>query len=1143
FPKYMVDAQELPKVVKGDLTTTPPPFHDPTPFHHTPDDPADPEPHISLEQVPLKGVLDIPHHDRIFADVMAGFRRRIRGVSEASVDALREFIGEGNFRSNLPMMEGGSVASPTLYTNSGKALGYFRFEVVDYRGGDTLTGPTMKGGSRLESNVLRALRTQNSTTISSSLGGSVAPSLGFGKGKADKATGYSPAGGTVNPFKFGMVHQAAHALNYGARAYTSRALRLVHDLLHTTPTMQLRVTFVRPDGRAVGPRRGTPLVGGKGYPVNMLVPPKSAMGHKPTKNERQYLPAHLLHLEDLGLTVTPLQVKVPDTMFTQLEQFLRKQGFLPPDVATPGMLDSLTQDATDTQRLNNVRKLDHLRSRMGLLSTADEMIQGEIDDDGKITGGTEVTFVKPTPTGSERITVNLLALRRYSSTTDRHRGVSHDWVLPEIQTMNYTGAVLPGGESDSKTPRGWNLGLGGQATNPLSAPHSEGLASVAGSFTYSSSHSKVEEYDTGFGEENYTFSPGPKSAQPGNQIFSVPTHMWMKIHYSHGASPAAVHDEGSYHLAVPTYLTDKVKRATSPSPPPTVRDVDPTDATDPDIRRLAVPGPGHSLVDGVMKLPQSAVIGRHNPSKTLIKVVNDLIRRAQLEAAAASENGESDGDEDRTGVPVVTGTAAVTDTPVTDTPVTPKRGGSSRRTTRMPGAFEDLEDDPEDLRRDKIQLRTRKTRRRTEDPTSPKILLTNPEGEQEDIAPPDFRVHSDSDSLSAGTSDDHSSASSDRIAADAGSPGWTEMGKALAKGAMHWVVDPLTGVGKWVWRTNFGEPTANPESMGQSVVHTSLSTHHMSSFAPLIFRDSYKFEVETPGSIAGSDYTVEITGYLDDVEVLDPAAIDTEHWLESTNASSHTESEQKGHQSTFSTGGRYGEKSDPSFNPVGAYQHNRTKTTHVTNTDTTDTLRVTSDYGGNVHRLRARAHYLVTLKVGTRNVASGVLPEKLGRGLHLRDTRSRMVDAPQAMEIFLTDNDLHANPDLMHQVQQAYAKRKVPVTIADEQPADRKLPDVFFDKKNPGKNNLLGFGATTEVEFADGRSAYDKTVVDLVEKIAPGATKSGSANYHPGLLSRINQQTTSFGTRTLPNAGSEGKASIHFIHRHPVFGPRLVEIN
>ncbi|MGF6887797.1 hypothetical protein ABIA39_006311, partial [Nocardia sp. GAS34] len=1165
FPKYLHESPGLP--TPTDDASTPAPWQRPLkqvqPAAATPSSSTDPnatapapqyvedDQTISQQQFPFYGPLDFPHHDRLFADVMASFPNQTRGISKSSAVALREFFGD-NFRGNIPMMHGGAVQSPTLYTASGKPLGFFEVEIPGFHGGDTLTGPTTTpNASRLEYNVVRALRTQASSTISNMLGGSLALTFGLGKGKSDKKTGYSPIGATLTPLKVGASHQNSHSLSYGTRAYTSRALRLVSHLLHTTPEMEVRVRFVRPDGPVIEPQKGTPLAAktdggtpGKRYPINMLVPSKKSLGVPATKDNRRYPRSDILHLQQFGLMTTPVKIDIPDDVFDRIETFVSDHGFLPPTAEQSNFLD---QDSTRNQRLENSRRLAQMKARMGLLGTADEMIQN----------GARTVFEKSNGLDTERITVTIKAARdygtedgKYDPKADPNQNVTHEWVIPDVQTMNYTGIILSSGEQSQSTPFAWDVGASAALTNPFDVEGSEGVSSIGGSYDRTGGTATTTQSDHNLAEENYTFSPGPKADKPGLQLFGVPTRYYVEIAYSHGRGPDPIEAKGNFHLAVPTYLTSD-KADTTPLVEPTMRnDLDSHDAPPAEFTERLGFASKTSIENGVGRLPLAAVIAGHPVGEILHKATMGLIGDIERDAAAEASDLLDKGQP--LPIPGAFPQLADAELPFSQPSVEPDTQTRPSLRSRLGAFVPDLSSftgswfkssAPKDESHELTETGKKSGTTAPTDPAHTAIQIDAPEVPTEaditDQGMPKVQDPTEDENLPkvpGAWPDGKKTAPAD----DGKKLTWSDVG--------NWAWDKVAGAGKWVWRNAFGDPALDPTSTVSSVVHTSYSPQHMTSVAPQIFRDSYKFETEIPGGVAGTDYSVDVRGYFDNITALEPTPIDTEHWLEATNNAARTVAVNRGNQGGVTVQGIYGDHSDPSFRPSGGWQGSDSTSKHVTSGDATDTMRVTSDYGGKVYRFSADAHYAVTVKVGLRNYLTGWLRGKP------YGTRTRIVDAPQRLEFFLTDNDLHDNPEYLALVRQAAKARGEKLDIIPEgmemkdgkwTPTERRLLSDAYTEKRPDDpdtaKGLLSFGAVTEVIFDDGRGALEDAATKLVEKFSPGATVVGSNNYHPGVAPLINEHTTSFGVRNLANVGSEGNHSFHFVDRTGLV-PRLVGV-
>ncbi|MFE6904108.1 hypothetical protein ACFVFJ_46185 [Streptomyces sp. NPDC057717] len=988
FPTYLSTSEGLPDVDPARPESVPAPLD------------------RLLDEVPLFGPQALADHAVLFADVLRSFADPLGSLSEGSRRELFEFFGEGNVRSNLPQTWGGSVASPTLYTSSGEAIGYLRIG-AELTGGDTITGPTT-ASSVLETYILRSLRMQGSAQISNGAGLNVSITLGFGTGATDPLTGVEPLGGQFT-FQFGGQHQFTHVLTSGGSARIAHSLRTATPLLQVTPRMRLRITLVHPDSAPLGPTAGSPLDGGKHYPVVMLVPSLDALGHVPTQT--RYLPPEVLHLKQLGVSTTPLQVSGTSPLFDQAERWLRDNGFLPSDRPETRRWDKAMDQAIRTQRLNNLRKLDQMRSRLGLRSALDEMIEG----------GDTTWFELPTPLGTQRVSVRLVTERRYAA-PDANAGVEHQRTLPKIQTLNYTGSTIAGDQQFQSTPFAWNVGGEGAVSNPLDGD--QRLQQIRPHYSYTSQTTTNTGSSTGTGHEYYMLSP----TENGTQVFAVPVTHRMVITHSHGPNPEPVSADGSVRLAVPTFRTlDRPSPAPRPGPA-TVRD-----HSHQDDRLLALPNPGRTFQEGVLRLPETALLDRVGGSADLRREVLAMIK--DIEHAVAEEN-------ERYVMPPT------------------------------PGAWIEDEDD--------VEAQDTATGATVEPRTVPRPW------------------------------------SSPLLRAVSG----------LIAGSAHWVSGSVADAGRWVWRASVGEPATDHESSANEVADTALSPHHLSANALRIFRDSYPVEgAATPGVLAGTDFTIEVRGYLTDVRVLpQPPKLDAERWLQSTDASASTRNRQAGHQGGLSLAGRYGGKDD-AVAPQGGLQARIARTDGVTVNDNTGVFRVTTEDTTAAFRFTAKAHYVVTVRSGARNLVSGTVAPGLG-GLN----RTRVVELPDGVEFLLVDNDLQNHPDLAALVAEAGQ------TSAPVGPSDRRLPAWYVDS-----GGTIGAGVVTEVHTAGGRSSFQRRIHRLVQQEAPGVTTPGHAAYMPGVLTRINEHSTSLGLRTLVNAGPQGHTAFHFVHRSWL-GPRLVEV-
>ncbi|WP_067669179.1 hypothetical protein [Nocardia miyunensis] len=1124
----------------------------------------------------LYGPVTIPNHAQIMADVMSSFRADLSNMSDNSMAQFREFFGEGNFRSlitaaartpdDLPSADDAettgeevgrtgdekekdesTVISPTFYTSSGKTIGALQVSVV-LHGGEEITGPTTEK-SVLESFVLRSLGVQGSSVTANSLGFN--PSLGFGFGgkETDPDTGIQSLGGQIT-IKGGASQKFSHTLNYGGSARIAHSLRTGEPLLHVTPRMTVHVTLIRPNSHAVDPAPGTPLAGGHDYPVNILVPSLETLGHAPTV--QLYLPSEILHLRQLGVSTTPLAVHGTKPLFAEVKKWMSGLGFFPPDRDAPSwrqdtlgwLSEKTTLESTHTERLNNVRKFEEMSNQLGLRGGLDQAIEGDerIGKDGEPTweGGAPTWFELPTSTGTRRVSVFLITERRYLS-DDPHDGVTHEWTLPKVQTLNYSGSTIPGDEQFSKTPVAWNIGGNASITSPFDEKSRLWFQGFTPDYTFSGGKSEIRDSNSGTGHEYYTLSP----TENGTQIFGVPVRHRIVMTYSHGSAPDDLSGDGGVRLAVPTYRTHADKFDDGPATP-TFRDLD-----DDDARRLALPSAGRSLEDNVFRPPDTTIFDRVGGSREVRRAAFDLIDDIALEVA------EEDASHEHRELSVETSPEPESETsPVhrsfEDTDTAPRIIGAFPEEIELPtwnttarNAFTayDFEDDahvpPPGL--DGSFVGSREV---------PRIVVTPPESRDGHDSP---QEHPYDDSREQETVETDSRRDdlddlpipggfprADNTANEASEPTltWPQV-RDFLQNSTHWAVgqagDMGYRVGRWLWRNAVGEPATNPASMAHEAIHTSLSPYHMTADAPRIFRDSY-VAVEgasTPGTLAGTDITVKTTGYLTNVRVRPrPPKMDAERWLQSVNGAGHTDSDQRGHQWGASVTESVG-KVDQNIIPGAAYHYSTSNSHSDTVNDNSAVFRVTTEDTTPVHWFIADAHYLVNVRVGVRNLARGLIAGGP------RIDRTRVVDLPDAVEFLLVDNDLQNNPDLLALVDDANLEAGFGQEygdIAEANPPDRGLPIAYV------KGKRIGYGAVTNVEVEGGREAYQNLALELVEKYAPGITQPGSANYLAGVETRINEHTTTLALRTLPNAGPDGITAFHLIDRTRPFDPHLVEV-
>ncbi|GAB3240164.1 hypothetical protein [Kineosporia babensis] len=324
-----------------------------------------------------------------------------------------------------------------------------------------------------------------------------------------------------------------------------------------------------------------------------------------------------------------------------------------------------------------------------------------------------------------------------------------------------------------------------------------------------------------------------------------------------------------------------------------------------------------------------------------------------------------------------------------------------------------------------------------------------------------------------------------------------------------------------------GEGLRAPESGANSMLQSTFSVEHLQANPLRIFRDSYVVEgIVTSGLLAGQDVTVEVQGYLSDLQALAPAPpLDAERWLQSTTANSlGTTSAQAGRV------GITGARSGQSFRPGGQYLYGRGRSHSELTNDNTSVMRVTVEDTVHSHRFSARAVYVVTVRSGVRNVGLNTVSDA-GQVEVVR-----AVELPEGVQFHLVDNDLHNYPNLAELVRRRDQGVEGARALPEARPRELRLPAWYS-----GSNGQIGYGAVTGVELVAGRGGLENQIRTMLEHHAPGITTPGSSTYLPGVLSRVNEYTSSLGLRTLVNLGPEGQAQVRAVFRS-WFGPQIVTV-
>ncbi|MFE3112650.1 hypothetical protein ACFXG8_34035 [Kitasatospora indigofera] len=551
-----------------------------------------------LTSVPLFAVESVPHADRLLSDVLLSFERDLEDISEPSLEELRQFLGEGTLRGHLPLMYGGTHTTPTLFAKNGSVIGMLRIQAHLQEQGDyTILGPPTRN-SVLESHVLRSVRMVGSAAVANASGLGLGASGGFAAGHPDQFTGVERIGFTLTG-QVATQHEVTHTLNSGGSARTSHSLRTGKPLLRVGVDVVYDIRIVRPDGPEQTPAEDTPLAKGTPYPLILRVPSVATVSGEP--QTRRFLPPEILHLRSLGVSTTPLNVSGTKQLFDSLETWLRDRGFLPPAQETTWYQEPF-ETALRIPRLQNVRKLEQIRSGLGLRAELDEMIEG----------GHTVRFELPTATGTQRVSFRMTAERHYLEGPDG--GVTHDHHLTGVQTLNYTGSTIPGDEQLKRAP--WTLSGTGQisATNPFDGHGNLWLQGLTPEYSYHRQNSTVTGASAGTGHEFYALSP----TADGIHLYTIPVTFRTEISWSHGTPPEPGAAHGTVSLALPTYRTETEPSTQAPPEKSRPRPLTEADADEP---------------TGGLRLPETVLLDRVEGSHAVRAAVNEILGGLAREAA------------------------------------------------------------------------------------------------------------------------------------------------------------------------------------------------------------------------------------------------------------------------------------------------------------------------------------------------------------------------------------------------------------------------------------------------------------------------------------------------------------------------------
>jgi hypothetical protein len=1106
FPKYLAAPGPLPKQDPNDPSTVPAPME------------------LLAQHTPHSGVVTFPNYDQVLADLAASFPT-VPALAYKSREQLRRWLSEGGIRSKHENGLNAVVSSPILYDRLGRLVGYFRYfgkaEDRKVKDGDKeiteITGP-ITDKVVLESHTLRSHKVAGISTVTNSLGAQLQGGVEISE--ADKNQYLNPASsqtqissGTVESsqqtmpatgeiaYQPGYQHTFAHALGSGGSSRVSSSLRSAVPLFDVTPDLTLHFELVRPIGDPLRPADGTPLSGGKKYPVNMLVPSMATVLGRPATP--RYPPPEILYLTYIPLTVTVLEVSggiEMDEFWSKAEELLRGRGFLPSEKAS----HKIAHEAL----LFNQAQFDEFKSNMGKRNEMRESVDG----------GAHIWLQH----GFERIRLEFKTERRFPK--DRHgrpdtsrpnEGVVHERALDDLPTLNYAGSTLPGDEQFIRTPAGVTTAFLGEYNSQEGPGRDVVMKEVVPEVVRSFQKSWITDSSAGTQHEDYILTP----VSQGSRTFGIPTVHTLTFTDSEGilgekpvkpiltdengqivtdeegnpreGEPEPLKVEGMVRLAIPTFQTLS-EPATGPPPEVTIRALRAEDEAALKKPNSAATGPSAASEDATkapsrvpplwdgeyLRLPQGAYALAMPGSAKLQQGTYDLLSLGPPSPAGGDDATVAD------------------ETAATDDPAPVARDGG-----RPPQAGDS-------------QAQVRGSQ-----PVSPRGITTSRSVR--------FALPDDEQTLAANDADPVALTEDD--GESFGMPG---MPGGFSGGISDQAVDLAKkfaervkrGV-KGVWEYNVGPRAVAPESMAGQVITTGLSPVYQLAHAHRTFRDSRVLEgASTTGALADRTFIIKIQAYLKDVEPLEqPPSMDAERWQQSTFVSGSAKTE------VLSTGGgvtmlgEYG-----NFEPEGFYVGNTYNTRTQTIRDTTGVWRVITEDTSAAYQIRGTGVYVVEVtqiwwnvyKTGVNELRQYFWPVE-------SRTDSFVVEAP-GTEVMLFTNDFHAHPELLSLLPEAQRPGPPPEP-------DRPLPNFFVET-----GGVIGDGLTSAVEFADGRSALEDAITRTLKKVMGSGDPNRWAALD-GVRSRINQLATGHGPQGVINAGPEGRVAFHWIHRGARHN-RLVEV-
>lgn len=459
-----------------------------------------------LDVLPIWGVDTVAEPGRLLAETLQNFHDRLRSLDTDSLAELETFLSEPLLRGTLPMQREGGVFSPVLLDTSGRAIGMFQLR-TDVTVGEPLR-QSVAGKINLESHLTQLVKIDAQSKFSSgaSLSGSVGPAL-----TGDHSEGHPEATRRVGGGVLGRVSaQAATsgALNQSASASLMHEVRTKRSHLLAPASVEHTLVFHRAGG---GQETFEPGEWPAGMHLRVMTA-EDAEGHVPTAEELRRLPAELEHLRSIGANATPLAVTGAEPLFVQAENWLRREGFLPPDTHTRNRV--LPDEALVQAQLNNLRRFEQARSQIGQRAATDAMLDG----------GHSLFLEIPTVPGSRRVRLVLSAERGAGEST-------HTTVLPHVEGVGLISLSTVAADQNG-SQYGVSYGAGGS----FGIPVRDGAWTLGGTGDHVRSHQVQHDnsvqVSVGHDQQFQGTGAGQRS-----EVFEVPADFALDLYEGPGEEP------------------------------------------------------------------------------------------------------------------------------------------------------------------------------------------------------------------------------------------------------------------------------------------------------------------------------------------------------------------------------------------------------------------------------------------------------------------------------------------------------------------------------------------------------------------------------------------------------------------------------